>query len=395
MYEGKFFESFSILEDRREQGKVLHKLLDIVFIVIAAVICGCNEWKDIKLWMDMELNQLWLRKYIRLQNGLPSLSTIGRLFNIINPKQFEKCFSLWMGQAIELDDYDIISIDGKTSRGSIDEESRGIHIVSAICRSHSLVIGQVKTNEKSNEITAIPDLLDMLVIKGCTVTIDAMGCQKKIVEKIVNGCKADYVLNVKANQESLLNDIVEHFQNHEMVNKRENLNIAHQLTKNKKDPIGDSSLSMLRTIEKGHGRIESRTYYYSQDIQWMLDARKEWIGLKGVGMVLREVEVGNNKSSEYAYFIGSVNTVKQMEKAVRNHWQVESFHWSLDVTYRDDANKTRKGYAPQNLALIKRIAYNVAKKDTTVRPKESMKGKRFVASMDFKYRDHLIKINFM
>ena len=338
MYEGKFFESFSILEDRRVQVKVLHKLLDIVFIVIAAVICGCNEWKDIKLWMDMELNQLWLRKYIRLQNGLPSLSTIGRLFNIINPKQFEKCFSLWMGQAIELDDYDIISIDGKTSRGSIDEESRGIHIVSAICRSRSLVIGQVKTNEKSNEITAIPDLLDMLVIKGCTVTIDAMGCQKKIVEKIVNGCKADYVLNVKANQESLLNDIVEHFQNHEMVNKRENLNIAHQLTKNKKDPIGDSSLSMLRTIEKGHGRIESRTYYYSQDIQWMLDARKEWIGLKGVGMVLREVEVGNNKSSEYAYFIGSVNTVKQMEKAVRNHWQVESFHWSLDVTYRDDAN---------------------------------------------------------
>jgi hypothetical protein len=117
MYEGKFFESFSILEDRREQGKVLHKLLDVVFIVVSAVICGCNEWKDIKLWMEMELNQLWLKKYIRLQNGLPSLSTICRLFNMINPKQFEKCFSLWMGQAIDLDDYDIISIDGKTSRG--------------------------------------------------------------------------------------------------------------------------------------------------------------------------------------------------------------------------------------------------------------------------------------
>lgn len=395
MYEGKFFESFSILEDRREQGKVLHKLLDIVFIVVSAVICGCNEWKDIKLWMDLEINQLWLKKYIRLSNGMPSLSTIGRLFNIINPKQFEKCFSFWMGQAIELDDYDIISLDGKTSRGSIEEESRGIHIVSAICRSHSLVIGQVKTNEKSNEITAIPELLDMLFIKGCIVTIDAMGCQKKIAKKIVTECKADYVLNVKSNQEGLLNDIVEHFQNQEMVNKRENLNIAHQLTKNRENPIGDSLLSMLRTIEKGHGRIEKRTYYYSQDIQWMLDARKEWAGLKGVGMVLREVEKGGNKSIENAYFIGSVNTVKQLEKAVRNHWQVESFHWSLDVTYKDDANKTRKGNAPQNLALIKRIAFNAAKKDTTVHPKESMKGKRFIATMDFKYRDHLIKTSFM
>lgn len=235
----------------------------------------------------------------------------------------------------------------------------------------------------------------MLFIKGCIVTIDAMGCQKKIVKKIMKECKADYVLNVKANQEGLLNDIVEHFQNQEMVNKRENLNIAYQLTKTKASPIGDSSLSMLRTIEKGHGRIEKRTYYYSQEIQWMIDARKEWTGLKGVGMVLREVEVDGNKSSEYGYFIGSINTVKQMEKAVRNHWQVESFHWSLDVTYKDNANKTRKGNAPQNLVLVKRIAFNAAKKDTTVRPKESMKRKRFVASMDFKYRDHLMNINFM
>ena len=136
----------------------------------------------------------------------------------------------------------------------------------SLCNTHSLVIGQVKKDEKSNEITAIPELLDMLIIKGCIVTIDAMGCQKKIVDKIVDECKADYVLNVKANQESLLNDIVEHFQNQEMVKKRENLNIAYQLTKTKSNLVGDSSLSMLRTIEKGHGRIEKRTYYYSQDI---------------------------------------------------------------------------------------------------------------------------------
>ena len=199
MYEGQFFESFSIIEDIREQGKVKHKLIDIIFIVVSAVICGCNEWKEIRLWTQMELNINWLKKYIELANGMPSLSTIGRLFNIISPKQFEKCFIYWMKSAVNLENKDIISIDGKTMRGSADGEKKGAHIVSALCNSHSLVLGQVKTSEKSNEITAIPELLDMLYIKGCIVTIDAMGCQKKIVKKIVEDCKSDYVLNVKGN----------------------------------------------------------------------------------------------------------------------------------------------------------------------------------------------------
>ena len=175
MYEGQFFESFRILEDTREQGKVKHKLMDIIFIVVSAVICGCNEWKDIKLWSSVSPNINWLKKYIELPNGIPSLSTMGRLFNIILPEQFEKCFALWMKQAAKPSDRDIVSIDGKTMRGTIEKDStRGVHIVSALCRSHSLVIGQVKTDEKSNEITAIPELLEMLYLKGCIVTIDAI-----------------------------------------------------------------------------------------------------------------------------------------------------------------------------------------------------------------------------
>ena len=277
MYEGKFFETFGILEDRREQGKVKHRLLDIIFIVVIAVICGCNEWKEIKLWMEVTVNQLWLKKYIELSNGMPSLSTIGRLFNIISPKQFEKCFSAWMKSAITIESDDIISIDGKTMCGSITESNRGAHIVSALCKSHSLVIGQVKTNEKSNEITAIPELLDMLVLKGCIVTIDAMGCQRKIAEKIIDDCKADYVLNVKANQEGLMNDIVECFQNQDMVQRIENLELAYELSKSLGEPLGNTGLSMLKTLDFGHGRIEKRTYFFTQDIEWMLDAKKEWL----------------------------------------------------------------------------------------------------------------------
>lgn len=395
MYEGQFFESFKILEDTREQGKVKHKLMDIIFIVVSAVICGCNEWKDIKLWSSVSPNISWLKKYIELPNGIPSLSTMGRLFNIIRPEQLEKCFAIWMKQAAKPADRDIVSIDGKTMRGTIEKDStRGVHIVSALCKSHSLVIGQVKTDEKSNEITAIPELLDMLYLKGCIVTIDAMGCQVKIAEKIKRDCESDYVLNVKGNQSGLMNDIAEHFQRSEMKNKIENINIAYRMLNSNNKPLGDAELSLLKTVEKGHGRIERRWYYYSTDIEWMLDARKEWFGLKGVGMVVRETESDKGRTSETSYYIGSIDSVKEFEKAARNHWGIESMHWSLDVTYADDANRTRKGKAPQNMAVLKRIAFNAAKNDTKKRPKESMKGKRFLAGIDFEYRDYLIDLNF-
>ena len=395
MYSGKFFESFCILEDTREEGKVKHKLIDIIFIVVSAVICGCNEWKEIMWWSSVESNIVWLKKYIELPNGMPSLSTIGRLFNIISPEQFERCFAEWMKSTVELADRDIVSIDGKTMRGTIPTGStKGVHIVSAVCKSHSLVIGQVKTEEKSNEITAIPKLLDMIYIKGCIVTIDAMGCQRKIVKKIVNDCKSDYVLNVKGNQEALLNDIVQIFQDKTTQDSINTLNIKYKSLKGIRNVLSDKSLSMIMTAEKGHGRIEIRKYYYLTDITLMINAKKEWFGLKGIGMVERETQINGKKTKELSYFIGSIDSVKEFEKAVRNHWNVESMHWSLDVTYGEDANRTRKGTAPQNMGVLKRIAFNAVKKDTKKQPKTSMKGKRFIAGHDEKYRDYILELNF-
>ena len=394
MYEGKFFEEFIIIEDIREEGKVKHKLIDMIFIVVSAVICNCNEWKDIKLWCSIKTNQEWLKKHIELPNGMPSISTLGRLFNIISPKQFEKCFANWMKRAVQLPEGDIVSIDGKTMRGTIEEGStKGVHIVSALCKSHSLVIGQNKVDAKSNEIKAIPKLLDMLYLKRCTVTIDAMGAQRDIAQKIVEDCEADYVLNVKGNQPSLLEDIVQHFQNEDMIKNIEKMNSEY---KNSREPLilEDIKLSMIKTVEKGHGRIETRRYYYSKDLEMFIDAKKEWCKLSGVGMVKRDVEEKGKKSTEYSYYISSLESTKQFEKSVRGHWGIESMHWSLDVTYKDDANKTRKGTAPQNMGLLKRIALNAVKKDTIKYPKESMKGKRFIALCDFEYRDYIINLNF-
>ena len=391
MYEGHFFKCFNVVEDRREQGKVRHRLLDIVFIVITAVISGCNEWKEIKRWVEMEVNQKWLKKYIEMPNGIPSLSTIGRLFNIISPAQFEKCFSDWMKSVVHPTDQDIVSIDGKTMRGSADGDKKGAHIVSALCRSHGLVIGQIKVNEKTNEIKAIPELLDMLYLKGCIVTIDAMGCQKGIADKIVD-CKADYVLNVKGNQEGLKNDIVACFEDESMVGKMEALKMEGR---EQRKPVGDASLSMIKTVDFGHGRIEKRTYWYTQDIGWMLDAKKEWRNLSGVGMVTREVTIGDVKTSETSYFIGSIKDIKNFEKAVRNHWQIESMHWILDVVYKDDANRTRKGTAPQNMAVLKKIALNAVKKDTEKAAKLSVKGRRFKAAHDMSYLDYIVRLNFI
>ena len=396
-YKGDFFEIFGTLEDIRQEEKVKHKLVDILFLVVSAVICGCNEWKEIHLWASWESNVKWLKKYIELENGTPSLATIGRLFNIIDPKQFEKCFIDWMRAAVKLGKKEVIAIDGKTMRGSQEKakDQKGAHIVSALCSSYNLVLGQVKTEEKSNEITAIPELLDLLFIEGCIVTIDAMGAQKKIAKKIVKDNKADYVLNLKENQETLHQEVTEYFADLEKDRQLDGVKL-----KNEQEPVENvlnyGVLGIYRTVEKGHGRIENRTYYYSTDIDWMKEAKKEWEKLTGIGMVVRKVhfsDPGKNSTVEIAFYIGSIGNVKDFAFAVRNHWKIESMHWSLDVTFGDDENRVRKGMAPQNMAVLKRIAFNAVKKDTQKYPKESMKARRFMAMGNPEYRDYLLDLN--
>jgi len=372
---GSFFDYFSIIYDPREDGKVRHKLIDILFIVVAATVCRCDEWDEIEEWAIAK--EEWLKKYLELPNGIPSWYTIGRVMDIIDPKQFEKCFVEWMKEVTQFRAGDVVAIDGKTMRGTANKSAgkKAIHIVSAWCSRDKLILGQVKTDEKSNEITAIPELLDMLSIKDAIVTIDAMGCQKDIAKKIVKEKKADYVLNLKDNQETLKKEVEEYFKDAE-----------NEGFKNEK-------IAEYSTLEKGHGRIEKRNYYYSTDTNWM-DAKKDWTKLTGVGMVIRTVEVNGHKTEERAYHLGSVKTAGEYAQGVRLHWGIESAHWSLDVTFREDASKTRKGCAPQNLALLKRLALNMVRKDQKRYPKKSLRKRRFLASLYDDYLEYIFDINF-
>lgn len=375
LYEGSFFDYFIAIYDPRQDEKIKHKLVDVLFIVVTATICNCNEWLEIEIWARER--EEWLRKYLELPNGIPSQYTYERVCDVIDPKQFAKCFTEWMRDVTEMSKGTIVAIDGKTGCGTADKKKgkKPIHIVNAWCSSNKMILGQVKTDEKSNEITAVPELLDMLFIKGCIVTVDAMNTQKKTVDKIVNEKKADYVVALKENHETLHNEVVEYFKDAE------------------DDGFKDEKIQFYRTLEKGHGRIEERLYYYSTDIKWM-DARKDWAKMTGIGMVIRKVQVSDKETVERQYHFGSVDTVGDYAKAVRMHWGVESTHWSLDVTFREDANRTRKGKAPENLALLRRLALNVVKKDKERFAKRSLKAKRFTASLNTDYLDYLMSINF-
>ncbi|MBS4023526.1 MAG: ISAs1 family transposase [Dethiobacter sp.] len=397
LYQGKFFDHFGGIKDTRQEGKVWHRLTDILFIVVCGIICGYDEWDLIHEWASAPMSQKWLNKYIALANGLPSLSTIKRGFGILDSNEFSTCFIEWMKDSLELPDKDVVSLDGKTLRGSKDsaKETKALHMVSALCHSHGLVIGQTKTDEKSNEITAIPELLDQLFIEGCIVTIDAMGLQKKIVKKIVHENKADYVINLKGNQETLRQEVEEYFKELEQTGELENIQ-RQSAHKNANIFGGNKGIQVHSTLDKGHGRIEKRTYFYATDLTWMVDAKRDWEKLTGIGMVVREVEYTANldkKTKETAYYVGSVNNVTDFAKAARTHWGIESMHWSMDVVFGDDRNQTRAGVAAQNLATVKRMVFNTLKNETSIHPKKSKNKKRIVAATDTSYRDVLINLN--
>lgn len=380
-YKGLFFDTFGMLYDKRQQGKVVHDLIDVLFIIVSAAFCKIDVVEEIYMWASAKQNKNWLKKYIALKSGIPSISTIRRMLNVIDPKQFEKCFISWTKELTVFSDDggDIVAIDGKTMRGSRDGD-KITHIVSAWCSVNNLVLGQVKTNDKSNEITAIPELLDMLHLEGCIITIDAMGCQTKIVEKIIKK-KAEYVISLKGNQGTLHNEVKDYYED-----------LKEDMPKIEKGK--HESVKMLRTLDKGHGRIEERKYFYSTATGWMIDAKKDWSSLLGIGMVYRKVTEKEKVTEEIQYYIGSIKDVAQFAKAVRGHWGIESVHWSLDVTFKDDANMTRKDLAPQNLAVAKRIALNMVRNETKEFPKLSANLKRLQASLDIEYRTRVFDINF-
>ena len=368
---GNLLDAFEPLEVFRVIGRCDHKLIDIVVLVICAVICGADTWVDIH---DFGVGkQEWLSRFLELPNGIPSHDTIGRVFSLLNPVKFEHCFLNWVNSVFELSNRQIIPIDGKTLRRSYDRKSEkaAIHMVSAWGSANGLVLGQVKTAEKSNEITAIPELLSLLEIKGCIITIDAMGCQKTITEKIIDD-GGDYVISVKENQPTLYNEVVDCID--------EALE-ASQETKNLVD--------YHETIEFGHGRKEIRRYYILDYID-EVESANDWKGLDTIGMIESIRTVNGATTTNRRYYISSLEKDAQLfGLAVRAHWGVEnSLHWILDVSFREDESRVRKNNAAENFSVLRRIALNYLKNEKT--SKRGVKGKRNNAGWDMKYLEKVI-----
>jgi len=361
---------FSGIPDPRDERKTQHKLVEIITIAICAVICGADGWTDVERFGKARYN--WLKGFLELEHGIPSHDTFGRVFSLISPTAFENCFRLWVQSVSEKLDNEIVAIDGKTLRHSYDRslDKAALHMVSAWASKNALVLGQVKTDEKSNEITAIPKLLELLDLNGCIVTIDAMGCQKEIAEDIIN-CGGDYVLTLKDNQKKLRSDVGSYFQDAKQ-NNFENIEFDYH-----------------ETFDDGHGRIENRYYWIAQDVDW-LTQKDDWKGLKTIGMVKAERCCGDKTTTEKRFFISSLESdAKLFAKAVRTHWEIENkVHWILDVAFREDDSRVRKDHAPQNLTVLRRIAINLFKKEKT--RKGATRAKRLQAAWDNEYLEILM-----
>jgi len=361
-------DAFSSLEDPRVERHKRHKLIDIIVLSICAVVSGSDGWESIEEFGKNKLD--WLRQWIALEQGVPSHDCIARVISRLDPTEMSRCFALWVNSVAELTEGEIVAIDGKTARHSYNRKDKlgAIHMVSAWASQVGLSLGQVKTAEKSNEITAIPVLLEMLEIKGCIITIDAMGCQTDITEKIIEK-KADYVLAVKGNQKHLHEAIIDYFE----VAKAANNPLNHH-----------------EEINADHGRIEIRRGYLSTCLDTLPDILR-WKGLKSIGMIESERTLDGKTSREKRYYICSITEVKQFSHAVRKHWGVEnSLHWVLDVVFREDDSRIRTGYAPENFNVMRQLAINLLNKDTS---KGSVKKKRFRAALSDDFRKNVVFSN--
>ncbi len=357
-------EHFASLPDPRIIKKNRHKLLDIVVIAICAIICGADDFVSIAEFGKAK--ESWFREFLELPNGIPSHDTFGRVFSLLSPQAFEECFINWMRSLTGVFK-GLVAIDGKTLRRSHDRGSgrSAIHMVSAWASENGLVLGQVKTDEKSNEIMAIPELLRALALKGCLVTIDAMGCQKAIAKQIVTQ-GGDYLLALKGNQSNLAEEVEEIF--------------------NQADRVGYKgyAVDFIETKERNHGRHEIRRYW-SMDCEGLLDNAKPWAELNMIGMMESERTADGQTSIEHSYYIGSFeNDAELFAKGARGHWSIENgLHWVLDVAFREDDSRVRKDHAPENLALLRHIAVNAAKQEKTA--KIGVKNKRLKAGWDNTY----------
>jgi predicted transposase YbfD/YdcC len=363
-------EHFGKLEDpRREQGK-RHQLIDIITITICAVICGADDWMEVETYGRAK--RQWLKTFLELPQGIPSHDTFARVFAALKPNKLQNCFLSWITAIVQLTKGEIVSIDGKALRRSYDKGKGMIHMVSAWATESQLVLGQRKVDEKSNEIKAIPELLEILELQGCIVTIDAMGCQQEIAEKIIAE-EADYVLALKGNQGNL-HEAVKLLFRHGEQNK-------YRLTEH----------DYYRTIEKNHGRIEERQYWTIGNVQPLIEVTGKplWQGLRTIGMVRSKRTEKGETSQEDRYYLSSLgNNAKEFARAVRSHWGIEnSVHWVLDISFREDESRMRKDHSAENFSTIRRIALNLLKQEQTA--KCGVKARRLKAGWD---QDYLLSV---
>jgi len=339
---------FDELPDPRSKVNRLHRLGDVIVIAICAVIAMADGPTAIAHWA--KLNERWLRRHLKLPNGIPGKDTFRRVLSLLNPAAFQQCFGEWLSSLnVSADDESgnatHIAIDGKTLRRSHDKKNGlgPLHIVSAWASDRGITLGQVATDEKSNEITAIPQLLDMIDLEGAVVTIDAAGCQKNIAAQIVQG-KGNYVLALKGNQGKLYDDV------------------RFVLDSHMQDDFAGCPVSRHIEVEQGHGRLEARTYYQITAPTY-LHGRSQWEGLKTIGAAVRVYEENGVKKSDTRYYVSSLRrNGKQFADAVRNHWAIENtLHWSLDMTYREDESRVRNRTFADNLSWLRRMTLSLIK----------------------------------
>lgn len=359
------------IEDPRRENSVIYPLYEVLFIILIAVLCGATSYVRIEMLANSK--EKWFRKYLKLENGIPKAKTYRYVLMKLEPSQLHNIFAEWM-KCVVTDLSGVVAIDGKEARRSKCEDKRPLHVVSAYAHDFGVVLGQLSCEEKSNEITAIPKLLDMLDIKGCIVTIDAMGTQTEIAKKITKK-DADYILALKENHPTLYEDTRLFFEEYSA----------------RKDIIKNEDFHTI-IQEKGHGRIEKRECFICNDIDWLY-GKENWSGINGIGMITSTIQTSETKSVQKHYFIYSCKnlTAAEVMKAKREHWSIEnSLHWVLDMTFREDESRVRKDNSAENFNVVRQIALNILKLETS--KKDSLVNKQFACLLDDKYLDKIISL---
>jgi predicted transposase YbfD/YdcC len=366
---GTIFKHFSGLDEPRGDNR-RHLLLDIILIAICAAICGANGWTEVELFGQAK--HKWFKGFLKLPHGIPSHDTFGRVFALLDAKRFQRCFAEWIQAVEQRTQGQIVALDGKQLRRSHDKSvgKKAIYMVSAWASQNGLVLGQTKVDDRSNEITAIPQLLDMLDVSGCIVTTDAMGCQTAIAEKAIEN-DADYLFVVKENQGRLFKTIEELFDDPE--------------------EMKWADCDYHKTVDKDHGRIEIRQCWTTSDPDYLqyIASFADWKNLQSLGMIQAQRHIGEEESVKKRYFISSLESdAKQLLHSARTYWEIENkVHWVLDLAFREDDCRVRNGNGPQNFAVLRHIALNLLRRETTA--KISIRAKRLKAGWE---HDYLLKV---